>query len=66
MLSGFSDDQIALIGCVTALLVCGGLMSLSYYLRPQGERELAADEATTVRFPTAQPKSDDVPERRAA
>ncbi len=27
-----SDDQIALVGCATALVVTGTMMSLSYYI----------------------------------
>jgi hypothetical protein len=30
-LNGLSDDQTALLGCAAALLVCGTLLSLSYY-----------------------------------
>lgn len=51
MLSGFTDDQIALIGCVAAVLVCGGLMSLSYYLRPRDVREQEVEESSTIAFP---------------
>lgn len=32
LLSGLTDDQIALMGCVGLLLAAGTLMSLSYHL----------------------------------
>ena len=50
VIAGFSDDQIALAGCLAALVVCGGLMSLSYYLRPRDQRELDAERADTLAF----------------
>jgi len=45
-----SDDQWALIGCAAALVLCGTIMSLSYYvgrarqrmLQPEASRGLAA------------------------
>ncbi|HEV3302967.1 MAG TPA: hypothetical protein VG055_25170 [Planctomycetaceae bacterium] len=32
VLKTLSDDQIALVGCATALLLMGTIMSLSYYI----------------------------------
>ena len=32
ILNGLSDDQTALFGCAAALMVCGTIMSLSYYV----------------------------------
>jgi hypothetical protein len=32
LLKTLSDDQIALLGCATALCVAGTIMSLSYYI----------------------------------
>ncbi len=49
LFSGMTDDQIALLGCFAALVVCGGLMSLSYYIRPR--RTLERETETTLRFP---------------
>lgn len=31
-INSLSDDQFAILGCVTALLICGIVMSLSYYI----------------------------------
>ncbi|MCC7419937.1 MAG: hypothetical protein IT428_06640 [Planctomycetaceae bacterium] len=67
MLSGFSDDQIALFGCMAALLVCGGLMSLSYYLRPRDAREHGTEESSTIAFPRrAAQEQQAAGDRRAA
>lgn len=32
LFNNMTDDQIALFGCVTALLTCGLMMSLSFYI----------------------------------
>ena len=32
ILSGLTDDQMALLMCVGALFGCGAIMSLSYYI----------------------------------
>lgn len=32
MFNGLSSDQAAVIGCAAAIMVCGTLMSLSYYV----------------------------------
>jgi hypothetical protein len=32
LLKSLSDDQIALVGCATALLLMGTIMSLSHYI----------------------------------
>ncbi len=79
-LNGLSDDQTALIGCVGALIVCGTLMSLSYYvgqLFQKTQQSPEPNEPHTLRMPdplTLQPKKAgpvysavrDNPLRRAA
>jgi hypothetical protein len=67
VLSGFSDDQIALFGCMAAVLVCGGLMSLSYYLRPREEREQLTEDSATIAFPRRPVQEQEtIRDRRAA
>jgi hypothetical protein len=57
-LQHLSDDQKALVGCAVALLACGTLMSLSYYVgrvlrRAEPIAKPVADPAEpyTVRMP---------------
>lgn len=54
MFEGMSDDQVALVGCVTALFVCGTMMSLSYYLgRMLGRHRPASPRRQELRVPAA-------------
>ncbi len=51
---GLSDDQTALLGCFTALLVTGTMMSLSYYVGRFFQRSHQSPEPTepqTLRMP---------------
>jgi hypothetical protein len=53
-LNGLSDDQTALVGCVAALVVCGTVMSLSYYVGRFFHKTQAApepNEPRTLRMP---------------
>ena len=70
LFSGLSDDQTALVGCFVALVVCGGIMALSFYLKPRSARE-ALDEqpvslAFTPRSKTAAPDEGAIERRKAA
>ncbi|MEO1996652.1 MAG: hypothetical protein ABGZ17_15395 [Planctomycetaceae bacterium] len=48
--SNLTDDQIALLGCVAALISSGGLMVVSHYIgRMRGRRSLNI-EATKSRL----------------
>ena len=47
-----SDDQLALIFCGAALLVCGTIMALSYYVGQWGVRPAESAEALPF-FPRA-------------
>ncbi len=51
---GMSDDQTALLGCFSALLVTGTMMSLSYYVGRFFQRSHQSPEPTepqTLRMP---------------
>lgn len=39
LLQGASDDQVALIGCLVALISSAGLMYLSFFVGPAGRRQ---------------------------
>lgn len=60
ILSGLSDDQMALVMCVGALIGCGLMMSLSYYLGSHRE-----DEAE-IHIPLGDEEDRDDSFRRAA
>ena len=62
LLKSLSDDQIALVGCATALLMMGTIMSLSYYIgrgrmsaADQKARKSEACDSTTGRSPATSP-----------
>ena len=42
--STLGDDEIALLGCVGALLVCGTLMSVSYFIGQKLNPATTVDE----------------------
>lgn len=49
--SNLSDDQIALVGCATALLTTGTLMCLSYFIgraRMQGSAATLRDRSAVI------------------
>lgn len=53
-INGLSDDQTALLGCAAALLVCGTIMSLSYYVGRFFHKAQATpepNEPQTLRMP---------------
>jgi hypothetical protein len=61
ILSGLSDNQAALAMCGAALLSCGFIMSLSYYI---GGGRSASDSST---IKTAEPTAEaSVPPQRKA
>lgn len=67
-LQSLTDDQKALVGCVVALLTCGTLMSVSYYIgqmfrKPETQE---AAEPHILRFPNRADSQDDRSDRRAA
>lgn len=77
-LNGLTDDQTALVGCAGALIVCGTIMSLSYYVGrffQRSQHSPEPNEPQTLRMPnplalqTKRPGSiavADRPLRRAA
>jgi lipopolysaccharide export LptBFGC system permease protein LptF len=50
VLSGFSDDQIALAGCAIAFVAAGFLMTVSYYIgnRGQNQQQAAREQILTT------------------
>jgi len=73
LFDGFSDDQIAVFGCVAALLSCGVLMLLSGFFRrdnrqSESEKSSATPIAGTIGLPPSavDQSKDDRPQRRAA
>jgi hypothetical protein len=50
LFSNLSDDQIALLGCATALVTTGTVMCLSYFIGPrrmQGSHAITSARATS-------------------
>lgn len=62
-----SDDQIALMGCAIALLMCGGLMYVSYFV---GQLRQPKESQEPIRLGVSRPEptvsSSDSSERKAA
>jgi hypothetical protein len=51
LFSNLSDDQIALLGCATALVSTGSLMCLSYFIgrgRMQGSRSASPERSVAI------------------
>jgi hypothetical protein len=51
LFSNLSDDQIALLGCATALVSTGSLMCLSYFIgrgRMQGAQAASPDRSVAI------------------
>jgi len=61
-LNGFSDDQVALIGCLVALVSSAGLMYLSFFVGPASRRE--TQEPAVTKLP--QRPAVNTPHERAA
>jgi hypothetical protein len=59
-LNNLSDDQMALVMCVGALLTCGLLMSLSHFIGT------ARQEDPEVRLSVPESKDSDQSQRKAA
>jgi hypothetical protein len=53
LFAGFSDDMIAVCGCIAAFVLCGSLMSLSRFVG-RGRRRA---EPPAVRRPLAGPRA---------
>ena len=58
MLAALTDDQIALTGCAVALVVCGGLMWVSFFAGQFLRRRNEDHPARVLRF-TAPPSTED-------
>ena len=54
-----SDDQMAILGCVAALLAAGTLMYLSYFVGPARRRELARRHRPVTLVPQPLRHADD-------
>lgn len=61
----FSDDQMALIGCVLALSVCGLIATLSYRFGPAGKKP-AGQNIRTLPVTPARHAEPAIQDRRAA
>ena len=62
-----TDDQKALLGCFVALILCGGLMMVSYLLGRSSRDRRSRDAAQTAGVRLSKPKSGDphqAPEQR--
>jgi hypothetical protein len=65
LLSIFTDDQTAILGCFGAIAVCGLIAALSFRLGPAGKPQ--SSQQTTIRITrTATADSTKVQDRRAA
>jgi hypothetical protein len=63
ILNNLSDDQLALLGCMGALLISGTIMCLSYYVGPARSAAPAIRKLPHVERQKAQYESSD---RKAA
>lgn len=59
-LNHLTDDQMALVMCVGALLICGLLMSLSHFIGASREDE------SEIRLSVPKSKDSDQSQRKAA
>ncbi len=59
VLQSASDDQVAILGCVTALLAAGTVMYLSYYIGPARRRELGRLQRVVSSIPQPLRHADD-------
>ena len=69
LLDGLTDDQVALVGCAAALVICGGLMSLSAFVRPRRTQPLDVDADVPSTRPISAARGRDRsadPRRKAA
>lgn len=48
---GLSDDQVALMGCLVALVSSAGLMYLSFFVGPASRREQDHHEPSVTKLP---------------
>ena len=48
VLQGPSDDQVALIGCLVALICSAGLMYVSYFVGPVARKQSRAKHVTKL------------------
>lgn len=66
LLQGASDDQVALIGCLFALISSAGLMYLSFFVGPAGRKQgQSAGSESGVRPLPLRPVVDSSRERAA-
>ena len=70
LLQGASDDQVALIGCLVALISSAGLMYVSFFVGPAARRgQTGPNSATKGRHSNVRPviemPSESVHERAA-
>lgn len=54
LFSGLNDDQSALVGCAVALVVCGGMLSLSSIF---GRAKADSAKESTLKFPVESVRS---------
>lgn len=66
LLQGASDDQVALIGCLVALIGSAGLMYLSFFVGPAARKQIQpADSDSAVRQIPIRPAVESPHERAA-
>ena len=61
LFAGFSDDMIAVYGCIAAFLLCGSLMSLTHVVARRGRETSARVPALARQTVASKPR-----QRRAA
>ena len=66
LMQGAGDDQVALIGCLVALVVSVGLMYLSFFVGPAARKQAKeADSGRTIQKFPMRPAVDPSHERAA-
>ena len=66
LMQGAGDDQVALIGCLVALVGSAGLMYLSFFVGPAARKQAReADSERTVKQIPMRPAVDPARERAA-
>jgi len=63
LLQGASDDQVALIGCLVALVGSAALMYVSFYVGPAARQQKQKPEVAIKPLPL---RHTDAPQERAA
>jgi hypothetical protein len=66
LLNMFSDDQLAIGGCLLALVACGLIAAVSYHFGPAGRDSRGESPSLPMQPASTQKRSPTAEDRRAA